>query len=217
MNTKIVISDVVGTSWKNVKSQIWILAGLFIGMEVVVYIISLLLSALSTSVVGNAVVALVGLIVSSIFALGYIRNMFQTMDGDEPRFSAYKSSPAKIFTYAVASVLLGLLVCVGLVFFIIPGVYLYLRLQFFGQFIVDEDADIIGSLQKSWNLTKGHAMPLFLLSLVQLLILIVGAVLFLIGLVVAYPLCIMIQCHVYRLLGGKALAGQNDWKKADAL
>ena len=95
MNTTVVISEVLSTSWKNVKSQIWILAGLVIGMCLISFTISLLMSPLSTSIGGMLISSLISILISSIFALGYIKNMFQTMDGDEPQFSAYMSHPSK--------------------------------------------------------------------------------------------------------------------------
>ena len=110
----------------------------------------------------------------------------------------------------IADLLFSLLLIVGLICFIIPGIYLYLRFQFFAQFIVDENAGIIESLKKSWNLTEGHELSLFLLMLAQLLILIIGVVLFLVGLLVAYPLVIMSQCYVYRLLNRQAYVEPND-------
>ena len=210
MNTTIVISEVLSTSWKNLKSQIWILAGLVIGMCLISFTISLLMSPLSTSIGGMLISSLISILISSIFALGYIKNMFQTMDGDEPQFSAYMSHPSKIVNYFIAGLLFSLSLCIGLVFFIIPGIYLYLRLQFYGQFIVDENAGSIESLKKSWNLTKGYELSLFLLMLAQLFILIIGALLFLVGLLVAYPLVIMSQCYVYRLLNRQAYVEQND-------
>lgn len=210
MNTTIVISEVLSTSWKNVKSQIWILAGLFIGLCLIAFTVSLLMMPLSASMGGGLLTTLISALISSIFALGYIKNMFQTMDGDEPQFSAYMSHPSKIVNYLIADLLFSLLLIVGLICFIIPGIYLYLRFQFFAQFIVDENAGIIESLKKSWNLTEGHELSLFLLMLAQLLILIIGALLFLVGLLVAYPLVIMSQCYVYRLLNRQAYVEPND-------
>ena len=151
------------------------------------------MSPLSTSIGGMLISSLISILISSIFALGYIKNMFQTMDGDEPQFSAYMSHPSKIVNYFIAGL-----------------IYLYLRLQFYGQFIVDENAGSIEALKKSWNLTKGYELSLFLLMLVQLFILIIGALLFLVGLLVAYPLVIMSQCYVYRLLNRQAYVEQND-------
>lgn len=205
MDTTIIVSDVLRESWKNVKSQIWILAGLVIGLCLISFTVSLFMTPLSSSLGGKVVSSLISYIISSVFALGYIKNMFQTMDGDEPQFSAYMQHPAKLFSYMIAGILSSVLVCIGLFIFVIPGVYLYLRLQFFGQFIVDENASALDALRKSWYLTKGRVMPLLGLLLAQLLILIVGVILFIIGVFVAYPLVIMSQCYVYRLMNKPVL------------
>lgn len=205
MDTTIVVSDVLRASWKSVKSQIWILAGLIIGLCLISFTISLFMTPLSSSTGGMIVSSLISYIISSIFALGYIKNMFQTMDGDEPQFSAYMQNPTKLFSYMIAGIISSLLVCIGLFCFVIPGIYLYIRLQFFGQFIVDENAGALDALRKSWYLTEGHGMPLFGLLLAQLLIVIVGVILFIVGVFVAYPLVIMSQCFVYRLLNKPVL------------
>ena len=62
MNTTIVISEVLSTSWKNVKSQIWILAGLVIGMCLISFTISLLMSPLSTSIGGMLISSLISIL-----------------------------------------------------------------------------------------------------------------------------------------------------------
>lgn len=93
MDTTIIVSDVLRESWKNVKSQIWILAGLVIGLCLISFTVSLFMTPLSSSLGGKVVSSLISYIISSVFALGYIKNMFQTMDGDEPQFSAYMQNP----------------------------------------------------------------------------------------------------------------------------
>lgn len=205
MDTTIIVSDVLRESWKNVKSQIWILAGLVIGLCLILLTICLFMAPFSSLGNVNIILILVCYLAISLFALGYIKNMFQTMDGDEPQFSAYMQHPTKLFSYMIAGILSSVLVCIGLFIFVIPGVYLYLRLQFFGQFIVDENASALDALRKSWYLTKGRVMPLLGLLLAQLLILIVGVILFIIGVFVAYPLVIMSQCYVYRLMNKPVL------------
>lgn len=88
----------------------------------------------------------------------------------------------------------------GFLIFIIPGIYLALRLQFFQAFIIEENAGIIESLHKSWEITKGQALPLFILALVMIGILILGCILFGIGIFVAVPLIYMMYGYVFRKL-----------------
>lgn len=189
MEPKFMISEVFGTSWKYTKSQIWVLVGLFIGYFILSSIISLF-----------GMPALISAVISSAFMLGYIKNLFQTMDGEEPQFSAYGQQSRKIFTYLIASIIMGIAVAIGIFLLIVPGIYLAIRLQFYSAYIVEEDCGIIESLQKSWDLTKGQGMPLFLLLLAMIGTAIVGCILFFVGLFVAVPLIYMMQCYTFRKL-----------------
>ena len=200
MEPKFMISEVFGTSWKHTKSQIWVLVGLFIGFSILSMIVTLLGMPAQGSIVGRVIVQIVSLLISCIFMLGYVKNIFQALDGEEPQFSAYGQQSRKIITYLIANILFSIAVCIGTVLLIIPGIYLYLRLQFFTAFIVEEDCGIIESLQKSWNMTQGQTLPLFLLLLTMIGTAIVGCILFFVGFFVAIPLIYMMQCYTFRKL-----------------
>ena len=200
MEPKFMISEVFGTSWKHTKSQIWVLVGLFIGFSILSMIVTLFGMPAQGSIVGRVIVQIVSLLISCIFMLGYVKNIFQALDGEEPQFSAYGQQSRKIITYLIANILFSIAVCIGMVLLIIPGIYLYLRLQFFTAFIVEEDCGIIESLQKSWNMTQGQTLPLFLLLLTMIDTAIVGCILFFVGFFVAVPLIYMMQCYTFRKL-----------------
>ena len=188
MEPKFMISEVFGTSWKYTKSQIWVLVGLFIGYFILSSIISLFGMPAQGSMVGKIIVNLISAVISSAFMLGYIKNLFQTMDGEEPQFSAYGQQSRKIFTYLIASIIMGIAVAIGIFLLIVPGIYLAIRLQFYSAYIVEEDCGIIESL------------PLFLLLLAMIGTAIVGCILFFVGLFVAVPLIYMMQCYTFRKL-----------------
>ena len=175
-----------GTSWKYTKSQIWVLVGLFIGYFILSSIISLFGMPAQGSMVGKIIVNLISAVISSAFMLGYIKNLFQTMDGEEPQFSAYGQQSRKIFTYLIASIIMGIAVAIGIFLLIVPGIYLAIRLQFYSAYIVEEDCGIIESL--------------FLLLLVMIGTAIVGCILFFVGLFVAVPLIYMMYGYVFRKL-----------------
>lgn len=67
-------------------------------------------------------------------------------------------------------------------------------------FIVEEDAGITDSLKRSWEITKGQGLPLFMLFLTTLAIILVGMIIFFIGIFLAFPILLMMQCYVYRKL-----------------
>lgn len=205
MAAKFQISEVISTSWKAVKSQIWVLAGLFIGYTIISFIISTFIMpsdpyGANLFSMRTGIGYLISLIIGSLFMLGYIKNLFQTLDGEEPQFSAYGQQASKLLTYLGAYILYLIVMLVGLILFIIPGIYLAIRLQFFMAFIVQENAGVMESLKKSWEITKGQTGHLFLLGLVMLGIIIVGFIVFIIGVFVAAPVTYMMYCVVFRKL-----------------
>ena len=130
MGKPIILSDLFRQSWKSLWAQIWVLSGLLIGYV----IIGLLLNAFippSDNHIGVAgiVIIAISVLFHLVFTLGYTKNMFQALDGEEPQFSAYGQMSRKIFIYFFASVIYAIVVCAGLVFGVVPGIYLALRLQ----------------------------------------------------------------------------------------
>jgi uncharacterized membrane protein len=201
MERKIFISETVKAAWKALKAQIWILVGLVIGYTIISLLLSLFQPASIASItISGIAVCIVGLLFSLVFELGYLKNLFQALDGDEPQFSAYGQQSRRIFTYFLASILYAVVVCVGLALFIVPGIYLGLRLQFYAMSIVEEDAGIVSSLKRSWEITKGHGGRLFLLLLVCTGFALLGVIAFVIGIFVVYPLIGLMTCHVFRKL-----------------
>jgi uncharacterized membrane protein len=202
MSTKLEVGNIFSTAWKAVKSQIWVLAGIMIAYLILNFTISTLYSSLFTgdiTVLGVSAY-IVNIIISSIFGLGYTKNLFQALDDIEPQISAYSTQARKLLTYLGAGIIYGVIVCIGCVFLILPGIYLALRLQYYMALIVEEDAGVIESLKKSWEITEGHMGFLILLFLANIGIIFLGILLLFLGLFVAMPIVYMMYCASYRLL-----------------
>ena len=99
-----------------------------------------------------------------------------------------------------AYVLYLLMVIFGLVFFIVPGIYVGLRFQFFGYFILEEKAGPIEALQKSAALTKGRLRELFALNILLLVLNFFGLMLLGVGLLLTLPIGTLALAYVYRFL-----------------
>lgn len=121
MEAKFTISEVFGSALKSTKTQIWVLAGLLIGFVIISFTLGAFAMPMQQSIGGQIVVNLISAIISAIFSLGYVKNLFQTLDGIEPQFSAYGQQSRKIFTYLIASILMTVVVVLGLCLFIIPA------------------------------------------------------------------------------------------------
>lgn len=194
------ISESFRTSWKYTKSQLAILAGLLIGYTIIAFTLTLFAMPMQSSVVGKIATSIISAVISLIFSLGYLKNIFQALDDIEPQFSAYGQQASKIFSYFFANFIYVIIVLAGTIFLIIPGIYLAIRLQFFWAFIVEENTGVIESLKRSWQITQGHTGKLTLLFLLMIGIFLLGIALFIVGIFIAYPLICMMYCYVFRKL-----------------
>jgi uncharacterized membrane protein len=105
-----------------------------------------------------------------------------------------------IIPYLIASIVVAVIVMVGFILLIIPGIYLALRLQFFGWAIVDKDLGPFAAIQESWEMTQGSAWNLFLLWWLLLFVNVAGMLALGIGLLVTSPLTLVAMAYVYRKL-----------------
>jgi len=108
--------------------------------------------------------------------------------------------PVKLlWPFFAAAVLTCLAVIGGLILLVIPGIWVALRLSMV-RFEVIEGAGIRESLHKSWEMTRGHALHLFLFMLALIVLNILGALVFLVGLLVSIPVTTIAYAHAYEKL-----------------
>lgn len=202
MEEKLVYPDILKKAWKGLISQFWLLAGLIIGFTIIyslLYIFTLPAEGESITI-SSIVVSVLCVLLICLFELGYMKNCFQTLDNEEPQFSAYGQVSRKLLQFTVASFIIVPIVVIGTVLFIVPGIYLALRLQFFYASMVDEDTGIIESFKRSWEITKGHTLELFIIMLIAIAINLIGTLALLIGLFVTIPLTVLMYGYVFRKL-----------------
>jgi len=202
MNVNLTHAETLKAAWKGFKSQCWLLMGLLIGFIIIYSLLFLFVApAKGESIhISGIIVAVLCVILECLFVMGYLKNCLQTIDGEEPQFSAYGQRSRKLPRFLLAFILFPALIAIGLALLIIPGVYLLLRLQFFFASVIDDDAGMIESCKRSWNITKGHTLQLFVLMMIQLLIFIVGTIALGIGIFAAIPFIILMYAYIYRKL-----------------
>lgn len=71
-----------------------------------------------------------------------------------------------LLNFVAGSVVFGLLVVVGFVLLVLPGVFLLTTLFYWPVFVAVEDENFAEALQSSWELTEGSRLRVFLLGLV---------------------------------------------------
>lgn len=182
--------ELLAFGWEKTKRYFWFL----IGLTIAYFAIAILTSD----------IAIVSDIVSMCTMIALIAISLVIADGHTPQykdllkpFRSYKT----VLHYFLAMILYILIVLVGLVLLILPGIYLAVRLQFSPYLIVDdENMGPIESLKKSMKLTQGIFWKLFGFSVVTLLFNIAGALCFGIGLLITLPITGIAYTKLYRKL-----------------
>lgn len=106
-------------------------------------------------------------------------------------------------SYFVSTFLYGIAVLIGLFLLIAPGVYLAVRLLFYPYFVIENGDNSFTALYKSFDITRDLTLELFLFGITVLLLNILGAFLFGVGVIFTYPLTTMATAVVYRSLISK--------------
>ncbi len=172
--------ELLREAWELFKKN-WLLAiGIIIGpmaIDNLVYQItrdSLLLSLVSPLITMTLAMIMLALI------LRFIRG--EVIDSTT-LFSRF--SLDRFFQYIAGSIALSVMVLVGIVLLILPGIYLGVRFIFTLFLIVDTDMDFMTALKTSWVMTKGHFVTLFIIGLVT------GFILFLPTIFTAFILAVV--------------------------
>ncbi len=204
-------TDVIGQAWQILQPQIgmWIVAMLIYGA------VSGAFSGINTIITAaggqepSAIVKLLSIIISFAgFAIGLLANaglikmaIHQVRSGQAEIAKLFDITDV-IAPLLIAGIIVGLATVVGFAACIIPGVIIALGFSMYMPLIVDQKADAIDSIKRSWEVCKPHLGALFLLFFVLGLINIAGLCACGLGILVTYPLTQIAIALTYRNLFG---------------
>ncbi|MBP6942689.1 MAG: DUF975 family protein [Candidatus Buchananbacteria bacterium] len=202
---KFSIGEVIRLGWETFKKNALLAIGILIGLVVINSVISGITGAFDKS---NFVVILVinilSLVVSTWLSVVMYRLIIKITDGKAVSTEDLKTEPMLLVRFFAAQLVAGILIVIGFVLLIVPGVYLALRFMFAPYAIVDKNLGPIEALKYSGELTKGIKWQLLGYSIVAILIILLGAIALLVGLLVAVPVVMFASVHIYRKLQGQA-------------
>lgn len=144
------------------------------------------------------VISFIALLVQLFVALGFTKIMLLLADRQPVSVSDLVNNGSIFFNYAVGYFLFFIAVGLGLLLFVLPGIYLAIRLQFYPYYIIEEEVPSFVALQKSWQATEGAILELFLFGVCVLLINAAGALVLGVGVIITYPITTMATAVVYR-------------------
>jgi len=92
----------------------------------------------------------------------------------------------KNYWNAVAgNLVVGLIIGLGFVLLIVPGIILACRLAFVRYLIIDREMDFSDAISKSWEMTKGYGVQIFVMGLLAFVTAILGLIALIVGIVVS--------------------------------
>jgi hypothetical protein len=147
---------------------------------------------------GSPLNMLISQVVSIFLSLGISRIGLNLVSGKEFSVGMLFGGGRKLLPALGATILYGLMVAVGMVLLIVPGIYLALR---YGQYLtamVDRDMGIMESFQYSSSLTTNNRMNLFLLVLLAVVIMFAGCLALVVGMIFAFPVVWLSWIVAYR-------------------
>ncbi len=193
--------DAVQVGWDRLQRNF----GFLLGAQVVIFAVMAAFSAFTNIAEGQNgwlefLAGFVSYAVYLLLEMGFILICLKIIDSAKPEFGDLIARLDVLWSYIGASLVLGVAVAAGLVLLIIPGIYVAVRLQFYGFLIVDQRVGPIESLQKSWEITDGRVWSLLWLDLILVGINLLGVLLFVVGLFVTVPISTLALAYVYRQL-----------------
>jgi uncharacterized membrane protein len=85
----------------------------------------------------------------------------------------------------LASLLVSVIVVIGLILLIVPGIIFACKLAFTPYLVVDRKMGVIEAVKHSWNMTGGYTWKVFLTGLLAIPIVIAGLIVFGVGVIIS--------------------------------
>lgn len=149
---------------------------------------------------GSPLSMVVSLILSVFLGLGLTRFGLNLISGMEVKVGQLFGEGRKLLRALGAQILLTLMIALGCLLLIVPGIYLALRFGFCVTAIVDRDLGVIDSFKYSSSITANNRMLLLGLLLLCGLIGVAGLMACGVGLIFAAPMAWLTYLVAYRWL-----------------
>ena len=180
----------VGSSYKNGWRQMWkYFLELFL-IGIIAFAISL--PSLASRVDGGAAAVILGIfsfaygiLVVGPVGYGVAFAYLKAARGDQLKVKDMFGAFRNYWNAVLACLLVDVIIFVGLVLLIVPGIIFACKLVFTPYLVVDRKMDVIEAVKESWRMTNGHAWKAFFIGLLAILVSIAGLICFGVGIIVA--------------------------------
>ena len=194
------IAAALGVGWRTFVANLVPMAAYALVVLVVSVIANFLIgqpTGFITSLLGTIVMFVIG----QLMAIGWLRIALDAVDGRAVTVDRIRESFGILVPYAIAAVIFGIGVTIGMVLLIVPGIIVILIFGLYGWLLVDGVVrEPLEAFRRSAEITRGERLHLFVFGIVLVVLNLVGLLVFVVGVLVTSAVSILAVAHVYRQL-----------------
>ena len=121
-------------------------------------------------------------------------------------FEAFKN----YWNAVLASLFVGVIIVIGLVLLIVPGIIFACKLAFTPYLVVDRKMGVMEAIEESWRMTGGHAWKVFFIGLLAIPICIAGLLCFIVGIIISIMLVSLAFASLYHAVSSTGMASVQE-------
>ena len=202
------VGDAIRFGWEKTKANLNLVVMLTLVVLLAEAVPSVIAEGVGRGSPGLAALfQIAGAIISLVVGIGATRVSLRLHDGGTATVGdLFAVDGPLLWRYFLASLLYCVVVAVGLILLIVPGIIFSVRYVFYSYAVVDRNARPVEALAQSAAATKGVWGTVSLFGLAIFLLNILGALALGVGLLVTLPTSALAVAWVYRRLTGAAPA-----------
>jgi len=203
------VGSAVDYGWETFKKRPWFFVGATI-MIFFAYLLVGIISGLIDSVAGGTsedptlVGGLVNFALSSVIGIGVINFFLAAHENPQAAQLSALWHPQFFWKFIGASILSGLVIGIGFVLLIVPGLIAAVFFMFSTIIVIDRGLGPIQAMKESMRIGAGYRWVLLGLIFIIGLIMLAGVIALFVGIFVAMPVAMLALVHAYRVLSARA-------------
>lgn len=202
MNQVFFKKEAIKHGWRLTKENIYFILKLGVFLAIIYITLSAIGKFLS---IVEAPISLPFWILTTVFemflAIGVLRIFMSINNSKEFKFSdLWNTDDKTIINYFIGSIYYCLIVIGGMILLVVPGIYWAIKYSFTRYLIIDKKLSPKEALKMSGKITSGSKWNIFFFMILIILVNILGAIVFGVGLLWSIPTTTFALVFVYRKL-----------------
>jgi hypothetical protein len=203
--------DAIGYGWTKFKQ----FPGRLILLAIIPAVLGSIVQVVLRLAVGNSggffgliaslLLSVVGFVVIQALSYGVLREVLGVTAGREPTLEDAVNFD-RFGTYLLTAILVGIIVAVGFVLLVIPGLIAMFLLWFSTYFALDKGTSPTESIKLSFDLVRKNVAVMLLLALMSIGVILLGFIVCCVGIVVAAPVVYVSHAYAYKRTTGQPVS-----------